>query len=120
MKYTFKLKPTGRQKQLSWILREIGNSPYRAKQPNGWSDFEVDWVSPELLLRRFWFASVELPYLVNSQNKSHDFILRCLKNNFEEYEKMAAHIHQFRFGTTDKDLGRKYGIICNLPGVLKV
>ena len=40
--------------------------------------------------------------------------------NFEDHEKMAALIHQFRFGTSEKDLGRKYGIICNLPGVLKV
>ena len=120
MEYTFKSRPTNKQRQLSWILREIGNSPYRAKQPNGWSDFEVDWVSPELLLRRFWFASIELPMLVKSGNKSHDFILTCLKNNFEDYENMASLIHQFRFGTSDKDLGRKYGVICNLPGVLKV
>ena len=42
MEYTFKSRPTKKQRQLSWILREIGNSPYRAKQPNGWSDFEVD------------------------------------------------------------------------------
>ena len=120
MNYTFKIRPTNKQKQLSWILREIGNSPYRAKQPNGWSDFEADWVSPELLLRRFWFASVELPNLIKSENKSHDFILNCLKKNFEDHENMASLIHQFRFGTSDKDLGRKYGVICNLPGVLKV
>ena len=120
MNYAFKSKPTSKQRQLSWILREIGNSPYRAKQPNGWSDFEIDWVSPELLLRRFWFASIELPMLVKSENNSHDFILACLKNNFEDYENMASLIHQFRFGTSDKDLGRKYGVICNLPGVLKI
>ena len=120
MNYSFSSKPNRRQRQLSWILREIGHSPYRAKQPNGWSDFEADWVSPELLLRRFWFSSVELPILVKSGNRSHDFILACLKNNFEDYENMASLIHQFRFGTSDKDLGRKYGVICNLPGVLKV
>lgn len=120
MNYNFKSRPTNRQGQLSWILREIGHSPYRAKQPNGWSDVEVDWVSPELLLRRFWFASVELPMLVKSENQSHDFIISCLKNNFDDYESMASLIHQFRFGTTEKDLGRKYGVICNLPGVLKV
>jgi uncharacterized protein (DUF1800 family) len=120
MKYTFELKPNNRQRQLSWILREIGHSPYRAKQPNGWSDLEVDWVSPELLLRRLWFASIELPRLVLNVNYEHDFILQCLKNNFDEHEKMALLIYQFRFGKTDNDLGRKYGIICNLPGVLKV
>ncbi len=120
MNYTFKLKPNNRQRQLSWILREIGHSPYRAKQPNGWSDLEVDWVSPELLLRRFWFASVELPMLVKSGNRSHDFILACLKNNFEDHENMASLIENFRFGTSDYDLGQKYGVICNLPGVLKI
>lgn len=120
MKYTFELKPNNSQRQLSWILREIGHSPYRAKQPNGWSDFEVDWVSPELLLRRLWFASIELPMLVKNANLGHNFILKCLKNNFDEYEKMQSLIHKFRFGTTDNDLGKKYGIICNLPGVLKV
>jgi len=39
---------------------------------------------------------------------------------FDDYESMSSLIHQFRFGTTEKDLGRKYGVICNLPGVLKV
>ena len=120
MNYTFKSKPNNRQRQLSWILREIGHSPYRAKQPNGWSDLEVDWVSPELLLRRFWFASVELPMLVKSGNRSHGFILSCLKNNFEDHENMASLIDNFRFGTSDYDLGQKYGVICNLPGVLKI
>ena len=120
MNYTFKLKPNNRQRQLSWILREIGHSPYRAKQPNGWSDLEVDWVSPELLLRRFWFASVELPMLVKSGNRSHGFILSCLKNNFEDHKNMASLIDNFRFGTSDYDLGQKYGVICNLPGVLKI
>jgi len=120
MKYKFKSEPNRKQRQLSWILREIGHSPYRAKQPNGWSDFEVDWVSPELLLRRLWFASVELPILIKSGNRSHDFILACLKNNFEDHQNMASLIEQFRFGTLDYDLGRKYGVICNLPGVLKI
>ena len=73
-----------------------------------------------MLLRRFWFASVELPYLVKSQNRSKGFISQCLKNNFEDHENMASLIQQFSFSTTDKSLGRQYGIICNLPGVLKV
>ena len=52
--------------------------------------------------------------------KIRSFIINCLKNNFDNYESMASLIHQFRFGTTEKDLGRKFGVICNLPGVLKV
>ena len=120
MKYSFEFKPSQRQKQLSWWLREIGHSPYRAKQPNGWSDFEEDWVSPELLLRRLWFASNVLPNSVKNENYGHDFILKCLKKNFEDYDRMSSLINQYKFGVTKKDLERKYGIICNLPGVLKV
>jgi hypothetical protein len=33
---------------------------------------------------------------------------------------MASLIDNFRFGTSDYDLGQKYGVICNLPGVLKI
>ena len=58
--------------------------------------------------------------LVKSGNRSHDFILACLKNNFEDHENMASLIDNFRFGTSDYDLGQKYGVICNLPGVLKI
>ena len=52
--------------------------------------------------------------------RQHDFILACLKNNFEDHENMASLIDNFRFGTSDYDLGQKYGVICNLPGVLKI
>jgi hypothetical protein len=33
---------------------------------------------------------------------------------------MAALIANYKFDVTKKDIERKYGIICNLPGVLKV
>jgi uncharacterized protein (DUF1800 family) len=34
------------------ILRQLGHIPFRARQPNGFSDSEADWISPELLFRR--------------------------------------------------------------------
>ena len=45
---------------LSEILRNIGHHPYRAKQPNGWSDHSDDWISPELLIRRLVYAKSKL------------------------------------------------------------
>ena len=62
----------------------------------------------------FYDPYVESLDLNVSVNKEQDI------NNFDNYESMASLIHQFRFGTTEKDLGRKFGVICNLPGVLKV
>ena len=33
-------------------MKEIGYEPFRPIQPNGYSDMESDWISPELLIRR--------------------------------------------------------------------
>jgi len=120
MNYEFKFEPSNRQEQLTWYLREIGHSPYRAKQPNGWSDYEVDWVSPELLLRRLWFASNEIPNHVKIENYTHDFTAKCLKRNFDNYDRMISIIENLKINKINKnDLEKIYGIICNLPGVLK-
>ena len=120
MKYEFKFEPSNRQEQLTWYLNEVGHSPYRPKQPNGWSDYEVDWVSPELLLRRLWFASNEIPNHVKIENYSHRFMSLCLERNFDNHERMTSMIEDLKINKiTKNDLEKIYGIICNLPWVLK-
>ena len=57
MIYDFKREPTDLQSEIKWALEELGHLPYRPAQPNGWSDFEADWISPELIIRRLIFAS---------------------------------------------------------------
>ena len=52
MKYNFKFKPNNYQRKPKNFMKEIGYEPYRAIQPNGYSDLETDWMSPELLIRR--------------------------------------------------------------------
>ena len=120
MKYEFKFEPSNRQGQLTWYLNEVGHSPYRPKQPNGWSDYEVDWISPELLLRRLWFASNEIPNHVKIKNYSHSFMSLCLERNFDNHERMTSMIEDLKINKiTKNDLEKIYGIICNLPWVLK-
>ena len=120
MNYEFKFEPSNRQEQLTWYLNEVGHSPYRPKQPNGWSDYEVDWVSPELLLRRLWFASNEIPNHVKIENYSHRFMSLCLERNFDDHEIMTSMIEDLKINKiTKNDLEKIYGIICNLPWVLK-
>ena len=120
MNYEFKFEPSNRQEQLTWYLNEVGHSPYRPKQPNGWSDYEVDWVSPELLLRRLWFASNEIPNHVKIENYSHRFMSLCLERNFDDHERMTSMIEDLKINKiTKNDLEKIYGIICNLPWVLK-
>ena len=120
MNYEFKFEPSNRQEQLTWYLNEVGHSPYRPKQPNGWSDYEVDWISPELLLRRLWFASNEIPNHVKIENYSHRFMSLCLERNFDDHERMTSMIEDLKINKiTKNDLEKIYGIICNLPWVLK-
>ena len=120
MNYEFKFEPSNRQEQLTWYLNEVGHSPYRPKQPNGWSDYEVDWISPELLLRRLWFASNEIPNHVKIENYSHRFMSLCLERNFDNHERMTSMIEDLKINKiTKNDLEKIYGIICNLPWVLK-
>lgn len=52
MKYNFLTKPSFLKRRPENIMREIGHLPYRPIQPNGFSDMEQDWISPELLIRR--------------------------------------------------------------------
>jgi hypothetical protein len=45
-----------------------------------------------------------------------------LKKNFDDYERMSTLIKNFNSDTKlkeESDMISKYGIICNLPGVLK-
>ena len=120
MNYEFKFEPSNRQEQLTWYLNEVGHSPYRPKQPNGWSDYEVDWISPELLLRRLWFASNEIPNHVKIENYSHSFMSLCLERNFDNHERMISMIEDLKINKiTKNDLEKIYGIICNLPWILK-
>ena len=120
MNYEFKFEPSNRQEQLTWYLNEVGHSPYRPKQPNGWSDYEVDWISPELLLRRLWFASNEIPNHIKIENYSHSFMSLCLERNFDDHERMTSMIEDLKINKiTKNDLEKIYGIICNLPWVLK-
>ena len=56
MTYDFEHNTQGHMHVVKWDLEELGLAPYRPIQPNGWSDLGIDWISPELLLRRLVFA----------------------------------------------------------------
>ena len=73
------------------ILRNIGNHPYRAKQPNGWSDHSDDWMSPELLIRRLVFADRSYDFL-KSGNDNKDFYEKIINNNFDNPAKISNYV----------------------------
>ncbi len=81
--YVLGLKPTRKQRSPEKILRRLGHHPYRAKQPNGWSDHSEDWISPELLIRRLFFADRSYSF-TKTENDNKEFIERIVNKNFDK------------------------------------
>ncbi|MFL2821635.1 MAG: DUF1800 family protein [Alphaproteobacteria bacterium] len=52
MTYNFETMIPRDKDRVRRICRNLGQLPFRPLQPNGWSDFEEDWLSPEFLFRR--------------------------------------------------------------------
>ena len=76
-KYELGQKPFGSHREPERLLRNIGHHPYRAKQPNGWSDHSADWISPELLIRRLVYAKASYNFAKMENNKNADYYV-CL------------------------------------------
>jgi|TARA_B110000495_G_C23024439_1_gene608396 uncharacterized protein (DUF1800 family) len=85
--------PTRSQKQPTNLLRKIGYNPYRAKQPNGWSDISTDWLSPELLIRRLIYAK-ESYLLSKPENNNNEFYDKIVQKNFDNSDKILEYINK--------------------------
>ena len=86
-------EPTRSQKQPTNLLRKIGYNPYRAKQPNGWSDISTDWLSPELLIRRLIYAK-ESYLLSKPENNNNEFYDKIIQKNFDNSDKILEYINK--------------------------
>ena len=91
MIYDFSTKPKKHMNRVKWDLKEIGLSPYRPTQPNGWSDFSADWISPELLLRRIVFAKK-----FSSNGSGHGpqnwSPVHMLQSNFDKLDRVLDYL----------------------------
>ena len=66
------------------ILLEIGHSPFRAKQPNGFPDDMASWLSPEYLVRRLTLAqNAKRIGLVDKKRPLKQTISAAVERNFE-------------------------------------
>jgi uncharacterized protein (DUF1800 family) len=84
-------KPVRQQRYPERVLRNIGHHPYRAKQPNGWSDHSDDWMSPELLIRRLVYADRSYDFL-KSGNDNRKFYEKIINNNFDKPDKLYDYL----------------------------
>ena len=93
--YGFKSKPARNLDRPARWLRELGHRPFRPLQPNGWSDFEADWVSPEFLLRRIGLIKIQqdrkrLPHFNN------DYINNIVEKNFDNKNEVLKYINSVK------------------------
>ena len=87
MIYDFKSKPNKRQRQPERLLRDLGLSPYRPTQPNGFPDTAPEWLSPELLIRRL-AASREIGFRARFDLNYDDVVTK----NFDAPEDVLSHL----------------------------
>ena len=98
------------------LLRDMGHHPYRAKQPNGWSDHSEDWMSPELLIRRLVFAQRSFAF-TRLENNNQEFYEKVITKNFDNPNKILNYTMK-----QDSKMRRKYEmniLLFNHPEFLK-
>tara|TARA_A100001234_G_scaffold17799_1_gene14110 strand:- start:368 stop:1801 length:1434 start_codon:yes stop_codon:yes gene_type:complete len=91
--YELGITPTRKQRSPERLLRNIGQHPYRAKQPNGWSDHSDDWISPELLIRRLVYAKLSHSFS-KMQNNNEMYYQNIVEKNFDNPDKIMKYLNQ--------------------------
>ena len=106
--------PTRKQRSPERIMREIGQHPYRAKQPNGWSDFSEDWMSPELLIRRLVYAQLSYSYINVKNRENYDkFYHDIVVKNFDNPNNIMKYLNK------KKRFIEKHTLLFNHPEFLR-
>ena len=105
-------KPIKDHRALERLMDELGQHPYLAKQPNGWSDISEDWMSPELLIRRLVYAR-EAYYKKSGKSQTTEFYEEMIEKNYDNPSEILQIINQH------KELVHKHVILFNLPEMLK-
>ena len=91
MKYNFQFKPNNHQRKPRNFMKEIGYEPYRAIQPNGYSDLETDWMSPELLIRR-----ISAPTDLARRNIELKDFKKMIDRNFDDPDELKKLISDIK------------------------
>ena len=98
MEYDFKNKPTNMQKRITNMLEDLGHPPYRPKQPIGFPETKVEWLSPELLIRRLVFSKSFV------SNRARDLdVEQMVKNNFDNSDEILNQLEDIN-SSFDKHL----------------
>jgi len=91
MTYGFKARPTQVQRRPRGLMFEIGHPVFRPKQPNGWPDTEVEWLSPELLIRRLAVAK-----RITKEYMPVGRLELSIANNFDNADEVVQYLKYCR------------------------
>ena len=89
MEFDFKSIPY-KQEKIFELVKELGHAPFRAEQPNGFPDTETEWLSPELLIRRFGLVNIENKNRLNIQTKN---IKKIIIKNFDNPKEIIKKLN---------------------------
>jgi hypothetical protein len=92
-KYVLGDKPNKILREPKFIINELGIHPYRLPQPNGWSNFSKDWMSPELLIRRLVFGT-DAYYRMKEGNQNIEFYEKIVTRNFDNPDRIMSFINK--------------------------
>ena len=90
--YDFKSKPARILGKPSRWLRNLGHRPFRPLQPNGWSDFEEDWMSPEFLFRRIGMIKVQHDKK-RLNHLNNNYIDVIVSKNFDNKNEVLSYVN---------------------------
>ena len=96
MDYQFDDYPNNIMRSPERYMKEIGHNPYRPDQPNGWPDAKLEWLSPELLIRRLTFARRFSSGVHQPQELDFDAMVEKNFDNVEEVQASFADIRERR------------------------
>jgi len=100
-------------KEVDWRLENIGYHPYKAKQPNGYSDISTDWLSTELIIRRLMYAKEAFHMYKTMDQLDLKIHEKIIQTNFDNPDKILKIV------TKAKSNEEKHMILFNLPEVLR-
>ena len=87
--YDFKTMISREKDQIRRICRNLGQLPFRPLQPNGWSDYEEDWLSPELLFRRIGVLN-KIKDKGKYKHIDNEYLNEILKRNFDNSKEIIS------------------------------
>ena len=96
MQYNFEDRPSSKMRRVKGVLKQLGHLPFRPKQPNGFSDLEVDWLSPELLLRRISLLNTiaNRRRSFNQPKLTIEKVPELIEKNFDNHHEVLSLITQ--------------------------